>query len=312
MNRKEQTPPAVNPVTLSFITVCYNGYKDTCKLIDTLLEYIHNIRYEIIVVDNASTDNSYPMLMERYHPVVKIIRSETNLGFAGGNNIGISRASGRYLFFINNDTYINDGAGIIALIYRMENNAEMAGISPKIKFASWPQNIQFAGYTPLSPVTLRNNLIGFGEPDNGQYDTPRETPYLHGAAMMIKREAIEKVGPMPSMFFLYYEELDWCAHFAKAGYKLWYDPSWIVFHKESRSTGAESPLRTYYLTRNRLLYAWRNLKGTWKWLSVFYLVSIPPVKNTIKYAGKGRFGLIKATYKGVFEFVILTLKTKYR
>lgn len=299
-------------ITLSFITVCYNRYRDTCELADSLLRYIHNIRYEIIIVDNASTDSSYPLLKERYSRPVRVIRSEINLGFAGGNNLGIAEASGKYLFFINNDTYIDDGAGIISLICHMEENDETAGVSPKIKFASGAQHIQFAGYTPLSPVTLRNRLIGFDEPDDGRFDNRRKTPYLHGAAMMIKRKAIESIGCMPEMFFLYYEELDWSTRFTEAGYNLWYDPAWVVFHKESQSTGSESPARIFYLTRNRLLYAWRNLPGGRKWLSVGYQLAVPPVKNTICYAMRGKFSLIKATYKGIYGFVKLVITTRHK
>ena len=139
------------------------------------------------------------------------------------------------------------------MIERLESRAEIGGVSPKIRFAFPPQNIQFAGFTPLTPITLRNAGIGFGCPDNGTFDTPHPTPYLHGAAMLVKREVIEKVGLMPEIFFLYYEELDWSTHITRAGYELWYEPRCTVFHKESQSTGQLSKLRTYNLTRNRLL-----------------------------------------------------------
>jgi GT2 family glycosyltransferase len=104
--------------------------------------------------------------------------------------------------------------------------------------------IQFAGYTPLSSITIRNRAIGCGEEDKGQYDTPHPTPYAHGAAMMVKREAIEKVGLMPECYFLYYEELDWSMMMTRAGYDIWYEPACTIFHKESQSTGQNSPLRT--------------------------------------------------------------------
>lgn len=82
-------------------------------------------------------------------------------------------------------------------------------MSPKIRFADPPRPIQFAGYTPLSKITLRNGLVGFNREDDGSYDTPHETPYAHGAAMMVRRETIEQAGEMPELYFLYYEELDW-------------------------------------------------------------------------------------------------------
>ena len=236
---------------ISFITICYNGFKDTCELIESLQEKLHSVTYEIIVVDNASHEDEAAKI-SRLYPSVIAIRSEVNRGFSGGNNIGIRAARGKYLFFINNDTYIESDA-ISCLVERLESRPEIGGVSPKIRFAFPPQHIQFAGFTPLSRITLRNHMLGFGCPDDGKYDTPHPTPYLHGAAMMIKREVVEKAGMMPEIFFLYYEELDWSTSMTRVGYELWYEPRCTVFHKESQSTGQLSRLRTYYLTRNRLL-----------------------------------------------------------
>ena len=199
---------------ISFITICYNGFKDTCELIESLQEKLHSVTYEIIVVDNASHEDEAAKI-SRLYPSVIAIRSEVNRGFSGGNNIGICAARGKYLFFINNDTYIESDA-ISCLVERLESRPEIGGVSPKIRFAFPPQHIQFAGFTPLSRITLRNHMLGFGCPDDGKYDTPHPTPYLHGAAMMIKREVVEKAGMMPEIFFLYYEELDWSTSMVRA------------------------------------------------------------------------------------------------
>jgi GT2 family glycosyltransferase len=290
--------------TVSFITVCYNGYKDTCELIESLRLHIRSVSFEVIVVDNASKQNEAEMLSAKYGEAIFAIRSEANLGFAGGNNLGIRASRGAFLCFINNDTYVEDD-GIGYLIDRLQQNPRIGGVSPKLRVACPPQTIQCAGFTPLSPITLRNATIGYGEPDDGRFDQPTETPYLHGAAMIIKREVIENVGEMPELFFLYYEELDWCTHITKAGYTLWYDPRWTVFHKESQSTGAESPMKVFYLTRNRLLYAWRNLPTSRKYLSVCYQCTLPILKSTIQYLLQRKFSLIAATFRGVGGFFAL-------
>ena len=94
---------------ISFITICYNGFKDTCELIESLQEKLHSVTYEIIVVDNASHEDEAAKI-SRLYPSVIAIRSEVNRGFSGGNNIGIRAARGKYLFFINNDTYIESDA----------------------------------------------------------------------------------------------------------------------------------------------------------------------------------------------------------
>jgi GT2 family glycosyltransferase len=191
-------------IETSIITINYNGLKDTCALIETISL---NDTMEMIVVDNASTNDEASVIKEKY-PYIQVIRSEQNLGFAGGNNLGIKAAKGKYLFLINNDTIFKD-FNIQALINRLEQSDKIALACPKIRFTWGNQPIQFAGYTPLSPITIRNSAIGCGEDDHGQYDAPHSTPYAHGAAMMVKREAIEKVGLMPECYFLYYEELDW-------------------------------------------------------------------------------------------------------
>ncbi len=252
---------------------------------------------EVIVVDNASTQDEASMIAERY-PQVKVIRSPRNLGFAGGNNLGIKEAKGKYILLINNDTYFKE-FNIDALIERLENSDKIGIVCPKLRFAWGCNPIQFAGYTPLSTITVRNQAIGFGEEDNGQYDTAHPTPYAHGAAMLIKREAIDKVGLMPECFFLYYEELDWSMMFTRAGYEIWYDPVCTVYHKESQTTGQNSPLRTYYITRNRLLLVKRNYIGINKYLSYIYLIGIVAPRDIIKFTLQGRFDLVKAVYRGI-------------
>lgn len=285
---------------LSIITVNYNGIKDTCELIDSIT---FTDDMEVIVVDNGSIDDE-TALISRLYPQVKTIRSDKNLGFAGGNNLGMKAAKGKYLFLINNDTIFKD-YNIQPLIDRLESSPTIGIVCPKIRFA-WGNNpVQFAGYTPLSKIRVRNQAIGYGKEDKGQYDVPNPTPYAHGAAMLIKREAIEKVGLMPECYFLYYEELDWSMLFARAGYEIWYEPACTIFHKESQSTGQDSPLRTYYMTRNRLLLVKRNWSGLTKYLSYIYLIGIVALRDVCKFAIKGRtdYLYLKASYKGIRDFM---------
>ena len=284
-------------VELSIITVNYNGLEDTCALIDTIPS---NELIEVIVVDNGSQKDEATLIHQRY-PYVKAIRSDQNLGFAGGNNIGIEAAQGEYLYLINNDTVFEDFQ-VRPLIDRLNSSKSIGVVCPKIRFAWKNRPIQFTGYTPLSTITLRNRSIGYGEEDMGQYNIPHPTPYAHGAAMIIKREVLEQVGLMPDCYFLYYEELDWSMMFTRAGYEIWYDPACTIYHKESQSTGQNSPLRTYYITRNRLLLVKRNWHGINKYLAYCYLTCIVAPRDLFRYAFKGRFDLSKAVCKGLFTF----------
>ena len=284
-------------IELSIITINYNGLKETCALIESIP---FNENLEVIVVDNGSKQDEASLIQKQYHQV-KVIRSKRNLGFAGGNNFGIKEAKGKYLFLINNDTLFKD-FNIDSLISRIESSPAIGIVCPKIRFAWKNFPIQYAGYTPLSRITIRNVAIGYGEEDHGQYDIAHPTPYAHGASMLIKRDVIDKVGLMPEDYFLYYEEIDWSMMFTRAGYEIWYDPTCTIYHKESQSTGQNSPLRTYYMTRNRLLLVKRNWHGLYKYLAYLYLTCLVAPRNIIKYLLKSRIDLSKATCKGVIDF----------
>lgn len=286
-----------NECKLSIITINYNGLKDTCELIDSIP---FSDDTEVIVVDNASKQDEASIITERF-PQVTVIHSSKNLGFAGGNNLGIKEAKGKYILLINNDTVFKK-YNIEVLIKRLESSNKIGIVCPKLRFAWGSNPIQFAGYTSLTNITVRNQAIGFGEEDHGQYDKGHPTPYAHGAAMLIKREAIEKVGLMPECYFLYYEEIDWSMMFTRAGYEIWYDPACTVYHKESQTTGQNSPLRTYYITRNRLLLVKRNYKGINKYLSYIYLIGIVGLRDIMKYSLTRKAKLKKAVLKGLKDF----------
>ncbi len=290
-------------IELSIITVNYNGLEDTCELIESIPS---DESIEVIVVDNASKADEASELSRRY-PQVRVIRSDTNLGFAGGNNLGIEASQGDYLFFINNDTILKGNnedklKSLQSLVSFLKKDSSIGAVCPKLRFTWDTQPIQYAGYTPLSSVTMRNSSIGYGESDCGQYDTPHPTPYAHGAAMMVSRKAIAAAGVMPTCFFLYYEELDWSMMIRRAGFDIWYNPVLTVFHKESRTTGQNSPLRTYYITRNRLLFARRNIKAPRRWLTYAYLIFLVAPRDIIKNIAKRKVAVSRATLSGVCDF----------
>ena len=288
-------------IQISIITINYNGLANTCALIETIP--FNDYPLEVIVVDNASSEDEATHIEQRY-PQIQVIRSKENLGFAGGNNLGIKAALGRYLFFINNDTILKPQTSDLKhLIERLESDTKIGMVCPKIRFAWDSCPIQFAGYTPLSRITLRNKAIGYGEEDLGQYDNAHSTPYAHGAAMMVKREAIERAGLMPECYFLYYEELDWSMMIRRAGYEIWYEPTCTIYHKESQATGQESSLRTYYITRNRLLFAKRNQQGATKYLTYLYLIALVASKDVLKQTFRGRLDLVQATFHGIRTFI---------
>ena len=285
---------------LSIVTVNYNGLKDTCELIESLKRNIQSLTYEIIIVDNASSVDE-ALSIHTLYPDIITIRSEKNLGFAGGNNLGMKQAQGDYIFLINNDTYIEEDC-IPALINRLKSNDKIGMVCPLLRYTEKDRPIQFYGYTPLTPITLRNKGLNIGEIMEKMRLKAHATPYAHGAAMLFGKDLLKKVGYMPEIYFLYYEELDWSVQITKAGYEIWVEPACTVFHKESQSTGKESPLRCFYMTRNRLLFAKRNRKGIIRLLACIYQIFLVAVRNCLRYGMKKRMDLVKATLKGIVAF----------
>jgi len=288
---KVSTPPLV-----SIITVNYDQPEVTCALIDSL-QHISYPAIEIIVVDNGSPTKDPSIITEKY-PNITFIKSELNLGFAGGNNLGIRVAKGKYLLLINNDTEVEPGF-LEPLVKKLEEDPEIGVVSPKIRYFYHPEMIQFAGFTTINPFTIRHFSIGFNEIDKGQYDSDSITNYAFGAAMMLPVHVVREVGLMADIFFLYYEELDWIQRVKDAGYKVWYIHNSVVYHKDSISTGSMSPLKIYYLSRNRILYLRRNIRGLTAIISILYQVFIAIPKNAGMFLLQRQFTLFNAYLKAI-------------
>ena len=289
---------------VSIITVNFNQAAVTEALLASIEATNDYSRIEIIVVDNGSKTDSVPGWKKKY-PGIIFIRSEANLGFAGGNNLGVKSATGEYLFFVNNDTEFTPGL-IQKLVDVLDANKQVGMVSPKIRYFDEPTMLQYMGYTPMNYFTASNSCISQFETDNGQYDhLTGETGYVHGAAMMIKRECIDKAGLMAENFFLYYEELDWCDHIKRAGYKAWVVADALIYHKESVSVGKESALKEFFMNRNRILFIRRNATFGQRIVFYLYFTLLVTPRNIISYIKKGHKDfvgwLLKAIWWNVTE-----------
>lgn len=284
---------------VSIITVNYNQSYITEQLLASIFETNTYTAIELIVVDNASKDNPIPAWITQY-PNITFIRSEVNLGFAGGNNLGVKQAKGDYLFFVNNDTEFT--AGLVQdLVNILDKNLTVGMVSPKIRYHDQPTVLQYAGFTNMNYYTMRNSCIGQFEEDKGQYDnTTGPTGYIHGAAMMVRRDAIDKAGLMAENFFLYYEEMDWNDHIKRAGYQIWVEPKALIYHKESVSVGRASGLKEYFMNRNRILFIRRNAPSALA-VIVFYIYFILLVtpRNIINYIRQGHKGFTTLLLKAI-------------
>ncbi len=281
---------------ISIIIVNYNQLEVTCEFIEStkLLTYPN---YEIVLVDNGSKTDPTEIIHSKYPEVVLIVNKK-NLGFTGGNNVGIDAARGEYYLIINNDTEVTHDL-LERLLEPFFADASIGVVSPKIRYYVNPLVIQYAGFNEINPFTGRNTTVGKSEIDCGQHDVGSYTFYAHGAAMMVKKEVVEKVGPLPDIFFIYYEELDWSAHIRRAGYNIYYQPTALIFHKESITMGKDSPFKAYYQNRNRILFMRRNTtKKQFLYFLLFLLFVVVP-KTIIVYSAKGQFVHLGNFFKAI-------------
>lgn len=250
----------VDPLPLiSLITINYNQAVVTCDMLESarMLTYPH---FEIIVVDNGSAEDPTERIRQGNYPNVRVVVSPDNLGFSGGNNLGIRHAAGDYYFLLNNDTIVTPNL-LEQLLEPFLQHPDVGVVCPKIRFHDQPTIIQYAGHHPLNPYTGRTWAIGLMEPDQGQHDRPGPTWFAHGAAMLVSRAVLERAGSLDDSFFLYYEELDWSARIRQAGFQIYYQPNALIYHRESMSVGKANALKVYYHTRNRLWFMRRNVTG---------------------------------------------------
>jgi len=226
-------------------------------------------RVKVIVVDNGSTDKTGDAIAKE-HPEVTVVSSNENLGFSGGNNVGIQKAfdlGSEYIWLLNNDTLVDKNA--LQLVDAFEDS-KIGAAGSKIYFAPGHEYhkerykddergkvIWYAG----GQIDWQNMIAshyGVDEVDRGQFNSILETQFITGCSFMTKKEIIERVGLLDEKFYLYLEDLDWCMRIQKAGYKTLYFPKSVVWHVNAGSTGKPgNPTQDYYLTRNRLLIGLR-------------------------------------------------------
>lgn len=289
---KENTDPKCPLV--SIVTVNYNGVSVTSELLESLRKVSYP-NTEIIVVDNASSES--PDVLKKKFPEITLIKNKENLGFAGGNNEGFKVARGEFFLMLNNDTEV-EADFLQPLINKMNSDPAIGAISPKLVYYGTEGIIQYAGSSIINPYTGRSSFIGNKQKDSEQFNCCVQTNYAHGAAMMVRRKVVEEIGMMADLYFLYYEELDYCERIKRAGYSIWYAGESVVYHKESMTVGKENPLKTYYMTRNRLVFMRRNVKGIRQWISLLYFTLLALPKHSIIYIVKRRSDLLRALYRG--------------
>ncbi|MFC1484653.1 glycosyltransferase family 2 protein [Candidatus Neomarinimicrobiota bacterium] len=216
---------------------------------------------EIIMVDNGSTDESVTFVEQNY-PEVMIIRSETNLSYSGGSNLGIQHATGEYVVLLNNDTEVTTG-WLDPLLEEFQSNSQLAACQPKILSMSDHTMFEYAGAAggfmdPLGYPFLRGRIFDTLEKDEGQYDDSIDLFWTSGAAMAIRKQVLDESGLLDEDFVLHMEEIDLCWRMHLLGHQLSIRPDAVIYHHGGGTLGAEKMSKMYYNHRNSVFMLFKN------------------------------------------------------
>ncbi len=256
-----------NPL-FSIIILNWNGKKNVIRCLHSLGKITYK-PVEIIVVDNNSTDGS-PEFVRRKFPDIRLIVNRKNIGYSGGNNVGIRASKGKYLFILNNDTEVKKNF-LQSLVKKCEDDISIGCIQPKLVYATNHNLLNAVG----SFFTSTGFLYHYGyrkSSSRAQYNRPMQIYSAKGAAMLLRKSAIAKVGLFDEDFFIYFEETDLCHRLWVGGYTVMYEPMSVVYHWEAVDTHKQMQefTITYLSFRNRISSFLMNLE----WGSAFKILSI--------------------------------------
>ena len=252
---------------VSIVILNWNGIKDTLECLSSIRKLRStNYKLQVIVVDNGSTDNSRTLL--RKEKKITLLENKKNLGYAGGNNVGIRYAvenGADFILLLNNDTTVSESF-LNKFLDAAESHKEGGVFSPKIYFAKGyeyhkedyhPNELGKVIWYAGGIIDWKNVLgsnYGVDDVDVGQYHVIRKIDFATGACVFLRREVIETIGYLNERYFLYLEDVDYSIRARQAGWKILFVPDSHIWHKVSQSSGIGGASNDYYITRNRLLF----------------------------------------------------------
>ncbi|PKP61969.1 glycosyltransferase family 2 protein [Candidatus Atribacteria bacterium HGW-Atribacteria-1] len=289
----------MNHPKVAIIVLNWNGKQDTIECLESLKQITYS-NYEILLVDNGSTDGSVKYFKERY-PEIEIIVNEENLGFAEGNNIAMKVALKdkyvKYIALLNNDTKV-EPYWLEELVKVAESDERVGSCQSKMLLMSNPMVVDAVGIS----ITRSGGAIqdGYETRDIGQYDQVKEIFGVCAGAALYRREMLTQIGLFDEDFFAYYEDVDLALRARLAGWKSMYVPKAIVYHVHSATFGKNSPFKLYFLTRNEYYYKIKNLPTS---ILIRFLM-IKPIVVALRILGfikNKEVQLIKPYMRGNFD-----------
>ena len=234
---------------LSIIIPHHNGEELLFNCLESILNHISIQDFEIIIVDNASTDNSGDKAKQKF-PLISLLKSETNLGYSGGCNFGAKNAKGEYIIFLNNDT-LHTKNWIEELINFLDKNPQAGAAQPKILNATNRDTFDYAGgaggyIDKYCFPFVRGRIFNSLEKDNNQYDDIKKIFWASGAAFIIRTDLLRKLNYFDNIYFAYMEEIDLCWRLQALGLGIWNVPTSVVYHY-GKQTIKENTFKSHYL-----------------------------------------------------------------
>ena len=287
-------------VDVSIIIVNYNSGQYLPDCVESIYAHTKGISFEIIVVDNNSTDDSFCEICEKFVPICGL-KNPTNLGFGAANNIGARKAAGKYLFFLNPDTILTDDAVSAFYKFLTESNPQIAACGGRMQKPDGEYAVSFGHFPTLfqhfSDIGFRvlfkgfyNKRLSLSPPCN--FTIPQQVDYISGADIFIRSAVFEKLDGFDEHFFMYYEDTDLFYRLSKAGYQTWLLPQVKIIHHESPAAhpgGSFNYTKYSMLEKSKYLYFAKNHgAGSVFWVKLFQLFEL-----VFHYFGRYRYSLPK-------------------
>ncbi|MBK9730192.1 MAG: glycosyltransferase family 2 protein [Chitinophagaceae bacterium] len=243
------------------VILCWNGRKFLEEFIPSLLQF-QSADSDIVVADNASTDDSVSFLLKNY-PSVKIIRLEKNYGFAEGYNQAIRKIDSEFIVMVNQDVAVTEN-WLPPLISIMDSDHHIGAVHPRIHARLQPEHFEYAGAAggwidKYGYTFCRGRVFDATEKDHNQYAHTAEVFWASGACMLVRKKVFEQLNGLDGDFFAHMEEIDFCWRLKNAGYKIMYCPDSVIYHLGGGSLPHGNPFKTYLNFRNNLVMIAKNL-----------------------------------------------------
>lgn len=254
---------------ISIISVEYKDLISLSNLIYSIKKNILNINYELIIISNTNYDKEKQYNIKKIFNGINFKFNDKNLGYAKAVNQGLRLATGKYILLINPDAILLDNKLFLALSF-LENNPKISMVGPMIIDNSGEIQDSLRVFVSPKSLILRfykrainrlTNKNKFSLLEYEQYFSPHPVDWISGACMLIKKAAVEKVGPMDERFFMYCEDMDWCRRFWQHHYEVWSFPLWSVQHNATRA----STSRLFTLNKLKIIHIISMVKYFWKW-----------------------------------------------